>query len=194
MQDSKINIRYAVEADAFTIASVHITSWQKIYRGHIPDAILDKLSIEKRTQMWRDLIGKGIKVLVLENEKKIIGFTSICPSRDSDSRLKQCGEISAIYLHPDFWHQGLGKKLCSSALGELKSGGYSEVILWVLKENMQARQFYESMGFMLDENEKIDNLNACTLGVIVGEEATENVNIPVHEVRYYKSLKWRSTY
>lgn len=167
--------------------NIHIL-WQKIYRGHISDEILNKLSVEKRTQAWRDLIVKGIKILTLEKEKQIIGFVGICPSRDSDKHANQYGEISSIYLHPDFWYQGLGKLLCSSALAELKRTGYSEVILWVLKENKQARQFYESMGFILEGNEKINNLSACTLGVIVGEKATENVNVSLHEVRYCKSL------
>lgn len=188
MQNSKVNIRYAIETDAPAIASVHVVSWQKIYRGHISDEILNKLSIEKRAQAWRDLIVKSIKIAILENEKQVIGFVSICPSRDSDKHANRYGEISSIYLHPDFWRRGLGKLLCSFALDELKQTGYSEVILWVLKENKQARQFYESMGFVLDGNEKINNLSACALGVVTGEKATENMDVSLHEVRYCKSL------
>jgi len=188
MQKSNVTIRYAVENDAPGIASIHVKSWQKIYRDHISDDILNNLSIEMRTQAWRDLIVKGIKIALLENEKQIIGFASLGPSRDADKPADQYGEISSIYLHPDFWHQGLGKLLCSFALDELKRRGYSKVILWVLKNNKQARQFYESMGFILNGNEKIDTIHACKLGAIIDEVATENVNVPFHEICYSRAI------
>lgn len=179
-----INIRYAESKDASAIATVHVRSWQKIYRGHIPDEILDNLSIEKRTQSWIDIISKDVMIAILEIQNKIIGFVSICAARDSDKDTKQCGEISSIYLDPDYWQQGFGKVLCSFALSKLKDIGYNEVIVWVVKGNKQARQFYESLGFVLDGKEEINNLSACTLGVVVGEKTTENVNVALHEIRY----------
>src|SRR5437870_8324508 len=127
-----INIRFAKNSDAKQIAFCHVTSWQKIYRGHIPDEILNTLSVQEREQKWLDLLSNNVKVLVLERDKQIIGFASLCPSRDKDTDPKKCGEISAIYLHPYFWHQGLGKKLCQVALSELEMMGFSKVIVWAL--------------------------------------------------------------
>src|SRR3990167_10768646 len=123
------NIRFANISDAEQIAMCHVTSWQKIYRGHIPDAVLDTLSVKEREKKWRDLLENNVKVLVIERDHHIIGFASLCPSRDKDTDPKNCGEISAIYLHPDVWYQGLGKKLCTSAISELEKMGFSEVIV-----------------------------------------------------------------
>lgn len=95
------HIRIACLSDADAIAVVHVASWQKIYRGHIPDAVLDTLSIKEREQKWHKLLESNIKVLVIERDKQIIGFASLCPSRDKDTDPRQCGEISAIYLHPN---------------------------------------------------------------------------------------------
>lgn len=144
---SDINIRLANESDAYRIAKIHVASWQKIYRGYIPDSVLDKLSVSEREQKWRELINNEVRILVIEKDNAIVGFASLCPSRDVDTNPDKCGEISAIYLHPDRWHQGLGKKLCHRVLAELVEMGFSEVILWVLQENSQARKFYEGMGF-----------------------------------------------
>jgi ribosomal protein S18 acetylase RimI-like enzyme len=142
-----INIRYADITDASAIAKVHVLSWQKTYRGHIPDNILDALSTVGREQQWRYLMDNALKILVLERNNKVIGFASICAARDTDLNPKLCGEISAFYLHPDYWHQGLGTLLCESALTELSQQGFVEVTLWVLTENRGARKFYSIMGF-----------------------------------------------
>ena len=170
---SNINIRFAKPSDAEMIAICHVISWQKIYRGHIPDNVLDSLSIKEREKKWQDLLNNNVKILVLERDNKIIGFASLCPARDKDTDPKKCGEISAIYLHPGFWHQGLGKKICQAALSELGVMGFSEVIVWALKENEQARKFYTALGFTETDHTKL---------------APYNKDVILNEVRYQIKL------
>lgn len=141
-------IRNANLGDADGIATVQVASWQKIYRGIMPDSILDNLSIKEREHQWHNLINQNINIMVIEKDNAIVGFASICAARDADLDQKKYGEISAIYLHPDVWQQGLGKKLCDAVLMQLTKEGFLKVIVWVLKENVQARRFYEAMGFM----------------------------------------------
>jgi ribosomal protein S18 acetylase RimI-like enzyme len=167
------NIRIAEEADAHAIATIHVASWQKIYQGHIPDTILKNLSINEREQKWRELINNHVKILIIERNNLAVGFASIGPSRDTDSDPTKCGEISAIYFHPDFWRQGLGRKLCNKAFSELEEMGFSEVTVWVLKDNALARRFYESIGF--DDT-----------GDIKADKYDENVIL--NEVRYRRKL------
>ncbi|RUR16579.1 GNAT family N-acetyltransferase [Legionella sp. km535] len=139
-------IRMAALEDAQAIAENHIRSWQEMYKEFIPESILQELSIEERTQQWSDLIKQNVKVLVIEVHHKIVGFASICAFRDAHGDGGK-GEISAIYLHPDYWRLGLGTQLCLAALSELSSSGYKTIYLWVLSDNHQARKFYESLGF-----------------------------------------------
>jgi ribosomal protein S18 acetylase RimI-like enzyme len=140
------NIRLAKLEDAEAIALVHIRSWQKMYREFIPEIILKNLSLPERTQQWADLIKQDVKVLVIEMNECIAGFASICAFRDEhiDSSM---GEISAIYMHPDYWRMGFGRRLCMAAIAELKKQNYKTVGLWVLEANVQACQFYEALGF-----------------------------------------------
>lgn len=173
MNVSNTNIRLAKEEDAQTIAIIHVKSWQKIYRGHIPDSILDHLSVSEREKKWDDLIKNNVKILVIEKNNEVVGFASLCASRDINTDQTTCGEISAIYLNPNVWHQGLGKQLCQKAFAELKSMGFNEVILWVLKENNQAKSFYESMGFIPTGDSKADKYNE---------------NVTLNEIRYRKKL------
>lgn len=171
---SEINLRLAQEDDAQTIAAIHVASWQKIYRGHIPDRILDNLSVNERAQQWRTLINEEVNIVLIEKSNDIVGFVSLCPSRDPDTDPNTCGEISAIYLHPNVWHQGLGKKLCNRAVTELENKGFSEVILWVLQENHLARKFYERMGFANTKDIKADEYDK---------------DVILNEVRYRKRIK-----
>ncbi|WP_298627418.1 GNAT family N-acetyltransferase [uncultured Legionella sp.] len=149
------DIRPATVDDAEAIAVNHILSWQGMYKDFIPESILQELSIPDRTQQWRDLINQNVKVLVIEVADKIVGFASICAFRD-DIRNGENGEISAIYLHPDYWRLGLGTKLCLAALDELSLSGYKTIYLWVLSDNHQAHKFYESLGFQATDSTKME--------------------------------------
>ena len=170
---SKRNIRIAKESDAHTIAVIHVASWQKIYRGHIPDAILDNLSIQEKEDKWLALIKNNIRILIIELDSLMVGFASIGPSRDTDTDPTKCGEISAIYLHPNYWRLGLGRKLCNRAFSELEEMGFSEATVWVLKENDLARNFYEKMGFKETSDSKTDKYDS---------------DIILNEIRYRKKL------
>lgn len=170
---NSIIIRFAETSDAHAIALIHIASWQKIYRGHIPDSVLDTLSIKEREQQWFDLLSRDVKILVIEHNSILVGFASMCPARDDNIDPAEYGEISAIYLHPNVWHQGLGKKLCIAALSELKSRGFNQAILWVLKNNDQARKFYAAIGFVETDHTKIEFYAK---------------NIALEEIRYDKKL------
>ncbi|MCW8400128.1 GNAT family N-acetyltransferase [Legionella sp. PATHC038] len=149
------DIRTATLEDAEAIAQIHICSWQKMYRDFIPEIILQNLSLKERTQQWHDLIKQDVKVLVMEVNSQLIGFASICPFRDfrADNSM---GEISAIYLHPDYWRIGLGTKLCMAAISELASQGYKKILLWVFEDNIQARKFYDALGFEATSATKLE--------------------------------------
>ncbi|CAM2802722.1 GNAT family N-acetyltransferase [Legionella worsleiensis] len=148
-------VRMAKVDDAPTIAEIHVKSWQEMYKEFIPESILQELSVEERTLLWTDLIRQNVRVLVIEMHNKVVGFVSICALRDAPDEGEK-GEISAIYLHPDYWRLGLGTQLCRAALSELSRCHFKSVHLWVLSDNQQARKFYESLGFMNTRTTKID--------------------------------------
>jgi len=126
-----------------------------MYRDFIPEIILQNLSIKERTQQWYDLIKQGGNVLVIEVDNQLVGFASICCFRDFSAD-NTMGEISAIYLHPDYWRVGLGTKLCKAAISELANQGYKKILLWVFEDNIQARKFYDAIGFEATDSTKLE--------------------------------------
>ena len=154
--DQQINIRTAVSNDAPAIAHVHVASWQSAYKGQLPDAILDNLSVERRQQYWQQEIHEGgTAVFVAEVAGQVVGFANVGASRDPDAT-KAVGEIYAIYLLATFWRQGIGKKMMQAGLNELVRRNCSSTMLWVLKSNQRTINFYTGMGFSLDGTDKVE--------------------------------------
>lgn len=56
-------------------------------------------------------------------------------------------EICEFYVEPFFKRQGIGKELLRYVIAEVKEYRKKRIFLWVLEENMSARQFYEAVGF-----------------------------------------------
>jgi len=146
-------VRLAVADDAERIGEVHVGSWRKAYAGLIPTDVLDGLSIDRRTSYWRDAIGRGERVWVVERDGVVVGFASVGPARDDDLP-PGAGEVPAIYLDPGSWSLGLGRALFAAALADLRASGFDPLVLWVLTDNARGRRFYEAAGWSPDGTER----------------------------------------
>jgi ribosomal protein S18 acetylase RimI-like enzyme len=142
-----MRIRLASLDDADGIARVHMDSWRAAYKGIVPDAHLASLSYEQRAACWRDNLttaNRNTFVCVAEGAYgRIIGFTGGGPERDGDPNYT--GELYALYLHPDYFRQGIGKQLVQTVAHRLIQDGMSSMLVWVLAQN-PARAFYEALG------------------------------------------------
>ena len=151
-------IRKATAQDAPAIAFVHVRSWQVAYRGHMADAFLEGLDVEKRANLWRELAQDPDKIILVAEdvEGDIVGFSALGRSRDADAN-PNIAEVAAIYVHPDQWRKRIGRALLSASLDQVRKCGFDQVTLWVLEGNQRARSFYESFGFIQDGAIKDDD-------------------------------------
>jgi GNAT superfamily N-acetyltransferase len=170
-----VHVRAATPQDAWAIADVHVRSWQGAYRDLIPDEYLDNLSVAQRAEFWKAMVeaipANGQMTYVLVDDERILGFTHTCPSRDPDAP-GGTGEVASIYLVPESWGTGSGRRLMDAALGWLTDAGYTTAILWVLTSNARARRFYEAGGWRSDGTEKSETIQGA----------------PVVETRYRRRL------
>lgn len=154
-----MRIRRASVSDVESLSKVHTDSWRSAYRGLVPETYLAKIDPGRLAECFRkNLSTNSEEMFLVEQETSVIGFLGLGVCRDLDCDQVQTGEIYGIYLHPDHWRKGIGRLLCQKGLRVLESQGYSNVVLWVLEGNQQARGFYEAMGFSTDGSTKILNL------------------------------------
>jgi ribosomal protein S18 acetylase RimI-like enzyme len=145
-----MNIRPAIATDARSVATVHVHTWQSAYRGIVPDAYLDSLSIDARESIWGGILERGTPELwVAEIDSQVVGWSAFGASRDADAR-PQTGELEAIYVLPQFWKTGTGRALWLITRGRLIERGFATVTLWVLADNLKAIHFYAAAGFTAD--------------------------------------------
>lgn len=171
-----MDVRRARLGDERAIAEVHVRTWQVAYRGQIPDVVLDGLSVERRTRAWSQIIAESSPpasgAFVLEEHGEVHGFAHVAPSRDEDAD-DNVGELTAIYVAPEFWGSGGSYLLLERALAGLREAGFSAATLWVLDTNLRATRFYESASWTPDGAVKADKREGYEL----------------HEIRYRHALR-----
>jgi ribosomal protein S18 acetylase RimI-like enzyme len=142
-------IRVATLDDAHGLGNMHVASWREAYAGILPDKMLSSLSVEGRVAMWDQILRQpttsGSTVVYLaEREGSIIGLGSCGAQRTEDLKAKGYdGEFTSIYVLRAFQGQGIGARLLRKMSLDLIGRGISAAALWVLRENLRARRFYE---------------------------------------------------
>ncbi len=168
-----MKIRAATPEDAAEVARVHVASFREAHAGLLPEDFLQTLSVEAREEMWRRMLIERADthfLFVAEDGERIIGFAAGGPDTNDQPGTPSsgyAGKIYTIYLLPEAQGQGAGRSLLERTLAEFRSRGRSPVFLWVLKQNAQARGFYEHMG-----------------GEVVEEKQENFAGIPTEQVAY----------
>ena len=163
-----ISFRQAASSDADAIGVLHVTSWRETYGGILPDNALDELSAEARSAMWSTVLNAPATrdrtaVFVAENGREIIGFGACGGQRDR--KLKDQGfgaEIGAIYVLEAYQRAGVGNALMRLMARTLLARSRRAASLWVLRENVRARGFYERLGGARI-GERVERLSGVTL-------------------------------
>ena len=123
-------------------SAVYAVSWKTAYKNIVPQKYLDEISFGLWTPLLLDSSRAGY---VLKVDDDFIAASSIAPAREE--KMSGWGELISIYVLPQYFNQGYGKKLLEFVVGKLRKRGYDNIYLWVLEENQGARRFYERNGF-----------------------------------------------
>lgn len=144
MVSALLQVRPAKIDDAPAIAVVHDASWREAYRGIIPGKELERIIARRDAHWWRKAILRGSNMLVLDFEDTIAGYATYGRNRIASMPFR--GEIFELYLLPEFQGLGFGRSLFEAARRDLARYGYSNILVWALKDNERAVQFYLKLG------------------------------------------------
>jgi len=140
-------IRKAVYDDAPAVASIHARSWVAAYTGFFPEKLMAETNAKRLEQRRKSLKGEhNTYVAVLDG--RVVGFCGI--ARVTEDDLPGWFRVGALYLDPDTFRQGVGRKLMEFSVDLARAEGCPGVLLYVLEDNLRARRFYEACGFAHD--------------------------------------------
>lgn len=166
MNDFAIAVRPARPDDAAGVARVYIDAWHDTYPAILPSQHLCAMSSVGQTSRWRAaILARGREnVLVADCPiHGIVGLASFGPAQDPE--LLCDGEVYTLYVAPDFFNQGIGRRLLTAAFAALQRADCLSCVIWAHAQN-PARFFYEAMGGRL-----IAERSRHMMGVTVPEAA-----------------------
>ncbi len=116
----------------------------RAFRAHPEQGSWDLGTIaERESQPWFDAEG----FLLYELDGKLAGF---CWTKIQEEEGEMMGEIYVIAVNPDFQGRGLGKQLVVAGLEYLDRAGMPTAMLYVDRDNREARALYFALGFSDD--------------------------------------------
>jgi ribosomal protein S18 acetylase RimI-like enzyme len=167
-------VRAAIIDDAPAIAGVHVASWRSTYRTLLPGDFLDSLSEASYADRWTRIIGEGSsRIYVAEDGGMPVGFASA--GRERAGETGYSGELYAIYVLDDFQRRGHGRELVRATVAGLREIGLEDMLIWVLRDNLPARRFYERLGGVYVRTQPITFGSATLEEVSYGWPSLEDV-------------------
>ena len=134
-------LRKASEKDISRIAEILIFAKRVSYRPIFED---DKVSFNVMQVLTE-----------AENLKKPDGLDGVFVYDDGIVRAMMKRQFAGktvklceLFVDPFFQHNGIGGKILASLVDEARKNHCSDIYLWVLEKNVQARNFYEKHGFV----------------------------------------------
>ena len=142
-----IEVRPARAADVDNMAVVHIAASRQVYAGIIPEHALGAITVAERARRWAESLataGSDETILVGASEGRVAGLGHCGPQRTPT--LPFPGEFFCLYVAPEAQQQGVGTALMIAMARFLLDRGMAGASLWVARDNLAARRFYDRLG------------------------------------------------
>lgn len=167
---AEIHIREATPDDAAAVAKVHVLSWKESFVGLVPDAFLERLTIENRTRAFAERFGElNYRMFVAElGDRGVVGFADAGDPRYDVGNYD--AELYAIYLFHQSQGKGIGRLLFERVKQFLIEQGKTSMYLLAL-EVSPYRPFYEKMGGKLVGNRPVQLMGIDFNAVVYGWES-----------------------
>lgn len=142
-------IRSAEINELTNLAEIYLESWHFAFSKHFPPESLARVAVSDFEHRWRDFFAeKNIRSFVYELDSVPLGFVT-CKINNEEP-----AEVVSMMVLPTRIRTGIGSKLMEKAISCLLDNKCKAAILWVVRENANARRFYERFGFSPSEEER----------------------------------------
>ena len=151
---NNIVYRKATVDDCYTIAKLKGIVWNTTYKGIYSDEALSGYDVEKNEKIFHQIVNNPeIQIYVATEKDKIVGFMTCVKPQKPFVHDEQ--EVGLLYILKEYQRQGIGKGFFDIARKQVKEAGYKEFIVAVNSKNINAIDFYISMGGkIIDSDER----------------------------------------
>lgn len=129
----KLLLRLAEPEDLAEILQIQTLSLRMLPAPNVPEETVEALIVHQRSQREK----ANELILVVTCNGQIVGFVALMPTQ---------GQISGLFVHPDFVRQGIGSELLAAAEEIMHTKKRRS--LFVLASEY-AKDFYKKRGFRL---------------------------------------------
>jgi GNAT superfamily N-acetyltransferase len=144
-----LKLRAAREADAATIASLHVASWRDAYRGILDDDFLDGPAETVTARHWAIALTRrpipGI-VLLASLGTEPAGFIAA-------RRQGMTAVVENLHVRPGLRGAGIGRRLLGAAAQRLRGRGCTGAEVGILAANIGAVRFCGALGARIGPEE-----------------------------------------
>lgn len=141
-------IRKVQQGDELNLAYIQIESWKAAFQDILSAEILQQATdLTHATAIYKQLLDENIGngyILEVNSQPHCIAWWG--KARDND--MSDYAELICIHSLQDNWRKGCGTQMMNRIMDDMKAAGYDKVMLWVFTNNVRARKFYESCGFV----------------------------------------------
>lgn len=145
-----ITMRLAIPTDTLDMAEIHMRSWEVAYKDIIPMEYIQEKNKTRLALYKRIIKDDNTTQYVIQNDGNTVGIMSIDPLPQDDDAIDNMCELASIYLHPNYFRQGIGTKAMEFVCNIAREWKKTIMIVWVFAENTNSIEFYEKCGFIAD--------------------------------------------
>lgn len=150
---NNIVYRKADEDDCYMVAKLKGIVWNTTYKGIYSDEALLGYDVEKNEKIFRQIVNNPeIEIYVATDKDRIIGFMTCGKPYKPFRHYEQ--EVGLLYILEEYQRQGIGSGFFDIAREKVKEAGYREFIVAVNSKNINAIDFYVSMGGKIIDNDE----------------------------------------
>lgn len=129
--------------DLPAVGRLYTDSWERTYRGLIPNQVLDDMTSEKSTEKWRDYLARRENgVFVVERNGAVEGFAACCPFPERENSAL----LDSLHVAPGAQGNGWGRRLIARAARWAREKGFRELTVFVVQGNRRAESLYRGLG------------------------------------------------
>jgi GNAT superfamily N-acetyltransferase len=152
-----VSVRDARPGDEDEIARIQIATWTVGYATILPASVLNALSLEAATPVWRAAIAEPPSrrhhVFVALEGDVLVGFTVAAPADDleaGDPDPASTAVIGPLLVEPRWGRRGHGSRLLAAAVDLARADGQTRAIAWLPEADTTSRSFFASAGWAAD--------------------------------------------